>query len=105
MTDADTLETNLQSETAALDPATLDPVTLDPATLDPVTLDPATFNSSSVTVANSQQEQEREFEKSGCYPAEGKPFRMWALFGWLTFLIVALAGVSALLNFWLLDTL
>lgn len=49
-------------------------------------------------------DKQREYEKSGCYPAEGKPFRMWALFGWLTALIVVLAGVAALLNFVLLDT-
>jgi hypothetical protein len=45
---------------------------------------------------------EREYEKSGCYPEDGKPFRVWALLGWLTLLIVALAGVAALLNIWLL---
>jgi hypothetical protein len=45
---------------------------------------------------------EREYEKSGCYPAQGKAFRVWALLGWLTLLIVALAGVAALLNNWLL---
>jgi hypothetical protein len=41
----------------------------------------------------------REYEKSGLYPANGKPFRLWALLGWLTALIVVLAAVSALLNF------
>jgi hypothetical protein len=47
---------------------------------------------------------EREYEQSGCYPEGGKPFRVWALLGWLTLLIVALAGVAALLNIWLLPT-
>jgi len=46
----------------------------------------------------------REYEKSGLYPAKGKPFRLWALLGWLTALIVALAAVSALLNFLVLGT-
>ncbi len=46
---------------------------------------------------------EREYEKSGMYPAEGKAFRLWALLGWLTGVMVALAAISALLNFILLD--
>jgi hypothetical protein len=41
----------------------------------------------------------RAYEQSGLYPVRGKPFRLWALLGWLTLLIVALAGVSAMLNF------
>lgn len=45
----------------------------------------------------------REYEKSGLYPEQGKRFRLWALLGWLTALIAVLAGVSALLNFLLLD--
>ena len=45
----------------------------------------------------------REYERSGCYPEHGKPFRIWALLGWLTALIVALAGVAALLNLVFLD--
>jgi hypothetical protein len=45
----------------------------------------------------------REYEQSGLYPAQGKPFRLWALLGWLSLLIVVLAGVSALLNILLLD--
>ena len=40
----------------------------------------------------------REYEKSGCYPSEGKPFRLWALIGWLTLVIISIAGVAALLN-------
>lgn len=42
--------------------------------------------------------KDREYEKSGLYPKDGKPFRIWALFGWLTLLIVFVAGMSALLN-------
>ncbi len=45
---------------------------------------------------------QREYEKSGLYPENGKPFRMWALFGWLTLLIVVLAGASVALNFMLI---
>ena len=45
---------------------------------------------------------EREYEKSGMYPPEGKAFRLWALLGWLTGVIVVLAIVSALLNIILL---
>jgi hypothetical protein len=44
----------------------------------------------------------REYEQSGLYPANGKPFRLWALLGGLTLVILALAGVAMLLNFWLL---
>lgn len=44
----------------------------------------------------------RQYEQSGLYPENGKPFRLWALLGWLTLLIIALAGVAALLNFLLL---
>ena len=40
----------------------------------------------------------RAYEQSGCYPAEGKPFRLWALLGWLTLVIIALALAAAALN-------
>lgn len=40
----------------------------------------------------------REYERSGLYPENGKPFRMWALFGWLTALIALLAVVAVVLN-------
>jgi hypothetical protein len=46
---------------------------------------------------------EREYEKSGMYPAEGKAFRLWALLGWLTGVIAVLAVISAVLNFILLE--
>jgi hypothetical protein len=52
---------------------------------------------------NEPENRSREYEQSGCYPAKGKPFRIWALLGWLTLLMVVLAGVAALLNFILLD--
>lgn len=43
----------------------------------------------------------REYEQSGCYPAKGKPFRIWALLGGLMLVIALLAGAAALLNIWL----
>lgn len=49
------------------------------------------------------EEQTREYEQSGCYPAEGKAFRIWAQLGWLTLVVVLLAGSAAALNFILLD--
>jgi hypothetical protein len=44
----------------------------------------------------------REYEQSGCYPEQGKPFRVWALLGGLMLVILALAGAAVLLNFLLL---
>ena len=46
-----------------------------------------------------QQNTSRRYEKSGCYPDQGRPFRLWALLGGLLLVIVVLAAVSALLNF------
>lgn len=66
----------------------------------PTNPDPAQPDSES---AAQSKEQIREFEKSGCYPETGKPFRLWALLGWLTLLVAALAVVAALLNMLLLD--
>lgn len=44
----------------------------------------------------------REYERSGCYPENGRPFRIWALLGVLIVTIIMLAGISAVLNFLLL---
>jgi hypothetical protein len=44
----------------------------------------------------------REYEKSGLYPANGKPFRLWRLLGFLVLVMAAIAAASALLNVWLL---
>lgn len=44
----------------------------------------------------------REYERSGCYPENGRPFRIWALLGVLALTILMLAGISALLNYLLL---
>jgi hypothetical protein len=46
--------------------------------------------------------EQRAYEASGCYPAEGKAFRLWALIGWLTLVIVALAAAAAVLNIYFL---
>ena len=40
----------------------------------------------------------REYEKSGLYPENGKPFRLWALLGSLLLVIAVLAGATALLD-------
>jgi len=53
-------------------------------------------------MTQSPNDPPRQYEKSGCYPKEGRAFRVWALFGSLTLVIVLLAGVSALLNFLLI---
>tara|TARA_R110000824_G_scaffold318073_1_gene505181 strand:- start:619 stop:783 length:165 start_codon:yes stop_codon:yes gene_type:complete len=45
---------------------------------------------------------EREYDRSGFYPENGKSFRIWALLAWLSGTIIVLALVSALLNFILL---
>jgi hypothetical protein len=45
---------------------------------------------------------EREYDKTGFYPPEGKAFRVWALLAWLTGVMVAIALVSALLNYLIL---
>lgn len=56
-----------------------------------------------VDAAMSEQKRPaREYEKSGCYPENGKPFRVWALLGGLMIVIVVIAGAAALLNFLLL---
>lgn len=49
-----------------------------------------------------QQAPEREYDKTGFYPENEKPFRIWALLAWLTGTVVVLALVSALLNLILL---
>ena len=51
------------------------------------------------TPADSTQ---RQYEKSGLYPKEGKPFRLLALLLGLTAVIIFLATAAAVLNFVLL---
>lgn len=45
---------------------------------------------------------EREYEKSGLYPENEKPFRILALLGWLAGIVVCLAGAAAVLDIVLL---
>lgn len=45
------------------------------------------------------KDPEREYEKSGLYPKEGKPFRLVALLTGLTIVIIFLAASAAILNF------
>ncbi len=42
--------------------------------------------------------KKREYEKSGLYPENGKPFRVWALLGVIALTVMILAGISALIN-------
>ncbi|HDZ09413.1 hypothetical protein [Pseudohongiella sp.] len=46
--------------------------------------------------------KEREYEKSGLYPENEKPFRILALLGWLGVVVVCLAGAAAILDMILL---
>lgn len=45
----------------------------------------------------------REYDKSGFYPENGKPFRIWALLGWNLGVIILIAAAAAVLNFVLLE--
>lgn len=44
----------------------------------------------------------REYDTTGFYPAQGKPFRIWGLLFWNIVVIVLVAIASAVLNFVLL---
>jgi hypothetical protein len=46
----------------------------------------------------STESPEREYEKSGLYPKEGKSFRILALLGWLAVIVVLLAVAAAVLD-------
>lgn len=46
--------------------------------------------------------EEREYEKSGLYPENEKPFRILALLGWLGVIVICLAGAAAILDIMLL---
>lgn len=47
---------------------------------------------------DSGSKPEREYDKTGLYPPNGKAFRVWALLAWLVGVIAALALVSVLIN-------
>lgn len=46
--------------------------------------------------------QKREYERSGLYPKQGKPFRVIALLGVLLLVILFMAGAAAIVD-WLVD--
>lgn len=48
--------------------------------------------------SDSRPAPPREYEKSGLYPENGKPFRLWALLGGLMLVVAVLAGAAALLD-------
>jgi hypothetical protein len=48
---------------------------------------------------DTDKQADREYEKSGMYPKEGKPFRLVALLLGLTGVVIFLAVSAALLNF------
>lgn len=51
---------------------------------------------------DGERKGDREYERSGCYPEQGRPFRLWALLAGLTLVVVLLALVAVILNFVLL---
>ncbi len=51
----------------------------------------------------SASQEEREYEKSGLYPDNGKPFRLYALLGWLFGIVVFMAAAAAILDTILLE--
>jgi hypothetical protein len=51
---------------------------------------------------STPEKPEREYEQSGLYPQNEKPFRVWALLGWLGAVVVTLAAAAALLDIMLL---
>lgn len=48
---------------------------------------------------DQEKASEREYEPSGLYPKEGKPFRLVALLLTLTGVVILLAVAAAILNF------
>lgn len=56
-------------------------------------------------MSKSQKNQEpaREYEKSGMYPENGKPFRILALLGVLFIAVVLMAAAAAVLDLALLE--
>jgi hypothetical protein len=68
--------------------------------------DPATGTAASVAgnaaPAPQTDGNQRVYEQSGCYPADGKQFRLWALLGWLSLVIIGLAAAAAILNIYFL---
>ncbi|MEK7259622.1 MAG: hypothetical protein AAB211_07460 [Pseudomonadota bacterium] len=55
-------------------------------------------NKTSDTSAAPAELPERQYEKTGLYPEGGKPFRLYALLGWLLGIIVFIAASAAALD-------
>ncbi len=53
--------------------------------------------------ASPAEQNERKYEKSGLYPEDGKPFRLYALLGWLFGIVVFMAAAAAILDTILLE--
>ncbi|MGM0632457.1 MAG: hypothetical protein ACQETO_04700 [Pseudomonadota bacterium] len=49
-----------------------------------------------------EDKPQREYERSGLYPRQGKSFRVFALLGVLLLVILFMAGAAALID-WLVD--
>ncbi|MBU2098965.1 MAG: hypothetical protein KKD00_09395 [Gammaproteobacteria bacterium] len=56
-----------------------------------------------MTESKKNQEPEREYEKSGLYPENDKPFRIVALLGVIAGVVVFLAVAAAVLDLTLLE--
>ena len=52
---------------------------------------------------DSNAKPEREYEQSGLYPENGKPFRIFALLGWLAGIVVFMLVAAAVLDMLLLE--
>ena len=53
-------------------------------------------------VKSGSDKPEREYEQSGLYPENGKPFRVFALLGWLAGVVVFMAVAATILDLILL---
>ncbi|MDO8907177.1 MAG: hypothetical protein Q7W55_01625 [Pseudohongiella sp.] len=57
-----------------------------------------------MTEQQKNQEPGREYEKSGLYPDNNeKPFRIFALLGWIVGIVVVLAVTAAVLDLTLIE--
>lgn len=52
----------------------------------------------SAAPATPADQPERQYEKTGLYPEGDKPFRLYALLGWLLGIIVFIAAAAAALD-------
>jgi hypothetical protein len=66
------------------------------------TTDLAKASAQPQAVVDAVQTSGRQYDRSGLYPKDGEPFRLWMLLGWNIAIIVVIAIAAALLNIWLL---